>query len=47
MEAILRLLRQEEYREEHNALRDALDELEIMRRLGHRLETYERTRIDP
>lgn len=46
VEAILRLLRQDYYREEHNALRDALDELEIMRRLGHRPETYERARVD-
>ena len=38
--------RVEEDLEAVNALRDALDELEIMRRLGHRLETYERTRID-
>ncbi len=45
VESILRMLRQEDYREEHNALRDALDELEIMRRLGHSPETYERTRI--
>ena len=45
VEPILRLLREEDYREEHNALRDALDELEIMRRLGHRLETYEIARI--
>lgn len=41
VESILRLLSGNRgYRETHNALYDALDELEIMRLLGHRPETY-------
>ncbi len=41
VEAMLRLLRCDQgYRETHNALGDALDELEILRLLGHPIETY-------
>ncbi|MGN0976514.1 MAG: hypothetical protein ACI4PH_00535 [Faecousia sp.] len=41
VESMLRLLSgNRAYRETHNALYDALDELEIMRLLGHRLENY-------
>lgn len=43
VEAMLRLLSgNRTYRETHNALFDALDELEIMRLLGHRVEEYVR-----
>ncbi|MGM9628226.1 MAG: hypothetical protein ACI3V4_09075 [Faecousia sp.] len=41
VESMLRLLSgNRAYRETHNALFDALDELEIMRLLGHRVENY-------
>lgn len=41
VESMLRLLSGDgKYREKHNALLDGLDELEIMRLLGHRLTTY-------
>lgn len=41
VEAMLRLLSGNcAYRETHNALWDALDELEIMRLLGHKVEDY-------
>ena len=41
VESMLRLLSNTPtYRETHNALHDALDELEIMRLLEHRLEDY-------
>ena len=41
VESMLRLLSgTRAYRETHNALFDALDELEIMRLLGHRVENY-------
>ena len=41
VEPMLRILRQDwTYFETHNALLDAVDELEIMRRLGHTPETY-------
>lgn len=41
VEAMLRLLsRNDCYRETHNAVFDALDELEIMHLLGHSLSTY-------
>jgi len=41
VEAMLRLLRDScTYRETHNAIWDALDELEIMRLLGHPLSRY-------
>ena len=39
-----RLRRDMSYHETHNALLDALDELEIMRRLGHSIEQYARPR---
>ena len=39
-----RLRRDMSYHETHNALLDALDELEIMRRLGHPVEQYVRPR---
>lgn len=39
-----RLRRDMSYHETHNALLDALDELEIMRRLGHSIEQYTRPR---
>lgn len=46
VEEILRMLRRNgSYSEMHNALSDARDELEIMRRLGHGLEAYEVGRI--
>lgn len=42
VEEILKMLRQSiHYRETHNAVFDALDELEIMRLLGHEMEVYE------
>ncbi len=34
------------YREVHNALHDAVDELEIMKMLGHSFEKYDFTRIN-
>lgn len=41
VEPILRLLSEDNtYRETHNALLDALDELEILRLLGHAVERY-------
>ena len=41
VEPMLRILRQDwTYFETHNALLDAVDELEIMRRLGHTPEKY-------
>lgn len=41
VESMLRILRQDwSYFETHNALLDAVDELEIMRRLGHPTEKY-------
>jgi hypothetical protein len=43
VESVYRLLSGDfEYRERHNALADAVDELEIMRLLGHGLERYGR-----
>lgn len=39
------LRRNGSYSETHNALSDARDELEIMRRLGHGLEAYEVGRV--
>lgn len=45
VEATLSRLRGELYTETHNALCDARDELEIMRRLGHALAVYEIARI--
>lgn len=48
VENMLRLLADDpNYYEKHNALCDALDELSIMRLLGHPLEDYARTRILP
>ncbi len=45
-ENIYRMLTgKDSYREIHNALTDAEDELEIMRCLGHPLRVYERTEI--
>lgn len=42
VEEVLKMLRQNKrYRETHNAVCDALDELEIIRLLGHELEEYE------
>ena len=40
VEPILRMLCQHTYRETHNALYDAMDELEIMRLLGHAIDCY-------
>ena len=41
VEAMLRLLSQDRgYHETHNAMHDAIDELTIMRLLGHSLDTY-------
>ena len=41
VEAMLRLLSgKRTYRESHNAIHDALDELEIMRLLAHRIDEY-------
>ena len=40
VEPILRILGKEDYHEIHNALFDALDELDIMRRLGHPIDIY-------
>ena len=46
VENMLRLLRGDPvYCETHNAVRDSLDELEIMRLLGHGLEVYEAAKI--
>lgn len=42
VEPMFRLLTQNRaYRETHNALQDALDELEIMKRLGHAISVYQ------
>ncbi len=42
VESVLRMLRGDRcYSETHNAVLDALDELEIMRLMGHGLEAYE------
>lgn len=44
VEPMMRLLSgNQRYTEKHNALCDAVDELEIMRLLGHELEMYEKT----
>ncbi|MDR2897494.1 MAG: hypothetical protein LBU99_01675, partial [Spirochaetaceae bacterium] len=46
VESIYRMLSDDfRYCELHNALTDAVDELEIMRLLGHGLERYEGARI--
>ena len=45
VEAMLRLLTGTTYSETHNALEDAIDELEIMRLLGHKTAFYEVARI--
>ncbi len=40
VEPILRMLRKDNYTETHNALIDAMDELEIIRLLGHPVDMY-------
>ncbi len=40
VECILKMLGKEDYMELHNALTDALDELEIVRLLGHPVDMY-------
>ena len=40
VEPILRMLGKEMYYETHNALMDAMDELEIVRLLGHPVDMY-------
>lgn len=46
VESMLRLMMNDaSYNEEHNALTDALDELKIMKLLGHRLDRYKRLKV--
>ena len=46
VEPIYRMLSGDDtYREIHNALTDALDELDIMRLLNHNIDVYEKTKI--
>ena len=48
VESIYRMLSGDfSYYELHNALTDAIDELEIMRMLGHKIEKYAITKIPP